>query len=145
MQLICSMRYIGINQEDRADFFDQIYRWVNYQGLLEACVVGKLVEGEPVPPNLPNPTTLEPSKGRLCIKQIVEEKFQIGCKFQYDISLVAMFSLRTSLMPLFALSVELTAGHVTTVMALAHWSFSHSRCKGKDLRADSLAMLRLSQ
>ena len=46
---------------------------MNYQGLLEACVVGKLVEGEPPLPNLPSPA-MEPSKkGMLYITQIVEE------------------------------------------------------------------------
>ena len=49
---------------------DQICRWVNYQGLLEACVVGKLVEGEPALPNLPPPTMEPPKKGMLCIWQI---------------------------------------------------------------------------
>ena len=43
-----------------------IPRWVNYQGLLEACVVGKLVE-DPVVPNLP-PPSMEPSRhGTFCV------------------------------------------------------------------------------
>ena len=46
---------------------------MNYQGLLEACVVGKLVEGEPPLPNLPSPAMEPPKKGMLCITQIVEE------------------------------------------------------------------------
>jgi len=49
---------------DATDMFNEIHRWVNYQGLLEACVVGKLVEGEPALPNLP-PPTMEPPKNAL--------------------------------------------------------------------------------
>ena len=48
-------------------FFCQICRWVNYQGLLEACVVGKLVEGEPALPNLPPPTMEPPKNGKFNI------------------------------------------------------------------------------
>ena len=30
---------------DATDKFNEVHKWVNYQGLLEACLVGKLVEG----------------------------------------------------------------------------------------------------
>ena len=50
---------------------------MNYQGLLEACVVGKLVEGEPAPPNLPPPNVEPAKKGTLHIKQNVEQRPQI--------------------------------------------------------------------
>merc|ERR1719318_2425227 len=39
---------------DATDMFNEIHRWVNYQGLLEACLVGKLVD-EPEKPALPPP------------------------------------------------------------------------------------------
>ena len=29
---------------DATDKFNEVHKWVNYQGLLEACLVGKLVE-----------------------------------------------------------------------------------------------------
>jgi len=48
---------------DATDMFNEIHRWVNYQGLLEACVVGKLVE-DPVVPNLP-PPSMEPPRHAL--------------------------------------------------------------------------------
>lgn len=43
---------------DATDLFNEIHRWVNYQGLLEACLVGKLVdkvETEVVSPSPPKP------------------------------------------------------------------------------------------
>jgi len=57
---------------DATDMFNEIHRWVNYQGLLEACVVGKLVEGEPAPPNLP-PPNVEPAKKALPVLPAVQE------------------------------------------------------------------------
>ena len=45
---------------DATDMFNEIHKWVNYQGLLEACLVGKLVDG---PPEIlpPSPKTSSPS------------------------------------------------------------------------------------
>lgn len=51
---------------DATDMFNEIHRWVNYQGLLEACLVGKLVEGPapitalPSPPPPPTKPVLPP-------------------------------------------------------------------------------------
>jgi len=54
---------------DATDKFNEVHKWVNYQGLLEACLVGKLVEGpssepEQVPekqmPTLAPPSVLPP-------------------------------------------------------------------------------------
>ena len=38
---------------DATDMFNEIHKWVNYQGMMEACLVGKLVDGPP-----PEKTTL---------------------------------------------------------------------------------------
>jgi len=52
--------------KDATDMFNEIHKWVNYQGLLEACLVGKLVDtpSEPVPvvekTFLPPPSVLPP-------------------------------------------------------------------------------------
>jgi len=52
---------------DATDMFNEIHKWVNYQSLLEACLVGKLVDGPVVPvpaiiekPFLPPPPVLPP-------------------------------------------------------------------------------------
>ena len=31
--------------KDATDMFNEVHKWVNYQSLLEACLVGKLVDG----------------------------------------------------------------------------------------------------
>ena len=44
---------------DATDMFNEIHKWVNYQSLLEACLVGKLVDGPPPAPRaavLPAPS-----------------------------------------------------------------------------------------
>jgi len=33
--------------KDATDLFNEVHRWVNYEGLLAACLVGKLVDGPP--------------------------------------------------------------------------------------------------
>ena len=50
MQQTCSTKYISGNEQSKLCLIISI-RWVNYQGLLEACLVGKLVDtpSEPVP------------------------------------------------------------------------------------------------
>jgi len=54
---------------DATDLFNEVHKWVNYQGLLEACLVGKLVESlssesiqvpEKPLPTLPPPPVLPP-------------------------------------------------------------------------------------
>ena len=49
---------------DATDMFNEIHKWVNYQGMLEACLVGKLVDGpsEEVmpPPKMSGPALLPP-------------------------------------------------------------------------------------
>ena len=41
---------------DATDMFNEIHKWVNYQSLLEACLVGKLVDGPaPAPALLSSP------------------------------------------------------------------------------------------
>ena len=44
--------------KDATDMFNEVHKWVNYQGLLEACLVGKLVDG----PSEPEPRTVTPVK-----------------------------------------------------------------------------------
>ena len=44
---------------DATDMFNEIHKWVNYQSLLEACLVGKLVDG-PAPAPAPAPALLSP-------------------------------------------------------------------------------------
>lgn len=47
--------------KDATDLFNEYHRWVNYQGLLEACLVGKLVDGpEPKKPTKPATEFLTP-------------------------------------------------------------------------------------
>ena len=50
---------------DATDMFNEIHKWVNYQGMLEACLVGKLVDGPseevmPPPPKMTGPALLPP-------------------------------------------------------------------------------------
>ena len=52
MPPICSMRSTG---GVVAPWWYVVFRWVNYQGLLEACVVGKLVENKEAEVVLPLP------------------------------------------------------------------------------------------
>ena len=66
--------------KDATDMFNEVHKWVNYQGLLEACLVGKLVDGpsEPEPetlPSLPPPGVTN----RLTIKQKVTNFFSGFC------------------------------------------------------------------
>ena len=49
---------------DATDMFNEIHKWVNYQGLLEACLVGKLVDGPPEV-TLPPPQTSKTSSPSL--------------------------------------------------------------------------------
>ena len=52
---------------DATDMFNEVHKWVNYQGLLEACLVGKLVDGPAetvmTPPKPPPPSLLPPATG----------------------------------------------------------------------------------
>ncbi len=32
--------------KDATDLFNEVHRWVNYESMLKACLVGKLVSGE---------------------------------------------------------------------------------------------------
>lgn len=50
---------------DATDMFNEVHKWVNYQSMLESCLVGKLVDGpaetmmtppKPPAPSLPPPT-----------------------------------------------------------------------------------------
>ena len=51
------MRGVGI---DATDLFNEVHRWVNYESMLEACLVGKLVDaGEDIG------NFVRPSSGRL--------------------------------------------------------------------------------
>ncbi len=34
--------------KDATDLFNEVHRWVNYESMLKACLVGKLVSGERV-------------------------------------------------------------------------------------------------
>ena len=48
---------------DATDLFNEVHRWVNYEALLAACLVGKLVDGPPeLEPTIsePKPTLSEP-------------------------------------------------------------------------------------
>ena len=49
---------------DATDMFNEVHKWVNYQGLLEACLVGKLVDGPAEtmmsPPKPPPPSSMKP-------------------------------------------------------------------------------------
>ena len=45
---------------DATDMFNEIHKWVNYQGMMEACLVGKLVDG-PSEEKLPPPKISSPS------------------------------------------------------------------------------------
>jgi len=44
---------------DATDMFNEIHKWVNYQGLLEACLVGKLVD-DPPPSAVKEPPPITP-------------------------------------------------------------------------------------
>ena len=44
---------------DATDMFNEIHKWVNYQGMMEACLVGKLVDG-PSREKLPSLPSLAP-------------------------------------------------------------------------------------
>ena len=44
---------------DATDMFNEIHKWVNYQGMMEACLVGKLVDG-PSQEKLPSLPSLAP-------------------------------------------------------------------------------------
>ena len=50
--------------KDATDMFNEVHKWVNYQSLLEACLVGKLVDGPAetvmTPPKLPPPVLQPP-------------------------------------------------------------------------------------
>ena len=53
---------------DATDMFNEIHKWVNYQGMMEACLVGKLVDGPseevmPPPPKISGPALLPPPPG----------------------------------------------------------------------------------
>ena len=49
---------------DATDMFNEIHKWVNYQGMMEACLVGKLVDGPSEellpPPKISSPALLPP-------------------------------------------------------------------------------------
>ena len=49
---------------DATDMFNEIHKWVNYQGMMEACLVGKLVDGPSeevkAPPKMSGPALLPP-------------------------------------------------------------------------------------
>ena len=38
--------------KDATDLFNEVHRWVNYESMLEACLVGKLVEEASEVPNV---------------------------------------------------------------------------------------------
>jgi len=45
---------------DATQMFNEIHKWVNYQGMLEACLVGKLVDTPAVPPSSSKPSKPRP-------------------------------------------------------------------------------------
>ena len=71
--------------KDATDLFNEVHKWVNYQGLLEACLVGKLVDGpsEPEPvstvPTLLPPPPAPGAANTLTIKQKVTNFFSGFC------------------------------------------------------------------
>ena len=71
--------------KDATDMFNEIHKWVNYQGLLEACLVGKLVDDKeslPSPPAKTAPSLLPPpTPGDSVSPTIVEENLSFKQKF----------------------------------------------------------------
>ena len=99
------------------------FRWVNYQGLLEACVVGKLVEGEPALPNLPPPTMQPPKNGTLNIKH------RRGPKTGVDIDEALQLSPHHHSSDIWHLGYFHTAGVKSKILGLIPWLCSGSASK----------------
>ena len=60
---------------DATDMFNEIHKWVNYQGLLEACLVGKLVDDKddlPPPPAVKKSSSLLPPGEEESVTSVVE-------------------------------------------------------------------------
>lgn len=79
---------------DATNLFNEVHRWVNYESMLAACVVGKLVDADDVAFKLPAKSKVPPSISSLSTNSSLSAK-----PGTFDMTLIALVvSLRMTSM-----------------------------------------------